>query len=176
MPRWVIVLLCTVIPFVVITALGGALGFEAGTSYGRMPMPGQKEFTLDPGEVTISYEEGRNYPSDETMPPPPSFPVRVTDPGGDRVKLYGASGSVTEGDGFARRAMRSFEVEERGTYTVVAGRAARGVPDPQVTLGEDTWDLFKPWLIRAGIAAAAGFAIGLALVGLLAARARDATA
>jgi hypothetical protein len=173
MPRWVIFLVLGLIPTIAVIAVGGVQANAAGDSLGRLDMPGKKRFTLDPGEVTLSFEERRNYPDDETMPPPDTFGVRVLDPGGDRVKLRGASGSVSEGDGWARRAMRSFDVEERGTYTVVAGRPDGGRPDPAVTLGEDAWDVFKPWLLRGLAAGAAGLALAAVVVALLALRARS---
>jgi hypothetical protein len=173
-PRWAIFLVAGLVPLIVLLAVGGIATSGGGDNLGRMPIPGKKKFTLDPGEVTVHYEEGRNYPDDQTMIEPPDFRVRVTDAGGDRVRLRRASGSVSETQGETRRAVYSFDVEERSTYTVRAAPTLRRAPGQQVTLGEDEWDLFKPWLIRAGIGSLAGLALAAAIVGLLALRARPA--
>ena len=165
-------LLGAIVPFVALVAIGGALTQGSGDSLGRLDMPGKKKVTLEPGEVTLHFEEGRDYPDDETMDAPSRFDVAVYDHAGRTVQLHGASGSVAEGSGWSRMAMASFDVKERATYTVVAGDPPSGRPDPAVTLGEDGWDVFKPWLLRAVIGTVAGIALAAAVSAGLALRDR----
>jgi hypothetical protein len=163
-----VLLVLALVALFVFIAVAAIKSAAASDRYGRVPMPGTEEVELPEGEVIVSYEEQTDLEENESLEVPGGIRFGVHAEDGPPLPIEGKRfGSQTEDDDGARREFATLEVPEEGHYVVTVGPPPIEAPEPAITFGDDTFEVFlrevKPALYTALPLA------GLALIVLVAA-------
>ncbi len=130
--------------------LMGGLPFSNHVAYGQVPVPGQGQVSLSPGEVWLYFEEEGIFGENDSADMPSDLSVSAAGPGGALVisrvsdMLFASSTNNVGYVPFGRA-----QVDSAGTYTVTTAGSATSAVAPKVTFGDGPWNPFGPPIVGA---------------------------